>query len=196
MRKIIIIIVLMLFASTWATTGATNHQQKYKRISETRISKSASLKLKPFFHKRLTGKYLQKINIETAGRTLSVYAHLSLAHNKLEVTVFNDISGRLYHVKWFPDHIEWENFHRKFEKLPPENMIADFLLAQLPLDLIQKSLRGGSVYESNNLRMIKDKTGLIRTIARRKYVKGLWHEVTIENPKLNYKLTIQTVGLE
>lgn len=191
MRKIIFIILFMLFAST----VAANHPQKYKRISETRISQSASLKLKPFFSKRLTGKYLQKINIETSGRTLAVYAHLSLDHNKLEVTVFNDISGRLAHVQWFPDHIQWENFHRKFEKLPPENMIADFLLAQLPLDLIQKSLRGGSVYESKNLRIIKDKTGLIRTISRQRYVKGLWHEVTIENPKLNYKLTIQTVGL-
>jgi hypothetical protein len=177
-------------------TGCVSHPEDKQTLS---ISHRTHLNPAMAWPLREKGQYLQKIKAEIRGEKYTFSVHLTLEDYKLEAIAFNDVYGRLYHLTWTPDKISWVASDTLSEVLQPEYVIADFLLAHLPLDHLQDSLINAEIQEEKegdeSIRLITFKSELLRRISRYESLGYLWERVKIKNPEVGYELDIQTVAL-
>jgi hypothetical protein len=145
------------------------------------------------------GRYLQNINADIRGERHKFSVHLTLENQKLEAIAFNEIYGRLYHLIWTPEKISWKCADALSDVLRSENIIADFLIAHLPADILRSSLVNADLQEEEteqeNIRLITLKAEILRRVSRHKSLGYLWENVRIQNPEIGYELDIQTVVL-
>jgi hypothetical protein len=177
-------------------TGCVSHPEDKQTLS---ISQRTRLNPATAWPLRGEGVYLQKITANVRGETHTFSVHLTLEDYKLEAIAFNDIYGRLYHLTWTPEKINWVASDTLSEVLQPEYVIADFLLVHLPLEHLQDSLINTEIQEEKegdeSVRLITFKSELLRRISRNESLGYLWERVRIENPEVGYELDIQTVAL-
>jgi hypothetical protein len=122
-----------------------------------------------------------------------------LEDQKLEAIAFNDIYGRLYHLTWTPEKINWECAETFSETLRSENIITDFLLAHLSSEDLHAALLNAELQETwngnENIRLITSPSEILRRISREGSLGYLWERIRIHNPEMGYELDIQTVTL-
>lgn len=167
-----------------------------KDISAIAIDRQTKLDTRHLFPLTMQGEYVQKITttVKQQHHTFSVY--LMITPQQLQATAFNDIAGRLYQLTWQAGHIRWVQSRHIPKALKPEYILADFLLANLPLPQLKDALKGARVYEKingqNKVRVIISQLTVLRTIQYSKPLGSLWQHVIINNPQLDYTLDIQT----
>lgn len=143
------------------------------------------------------GTYLQKITVSSkSGKKHSFSAHITIEQGRLEVVAFADLAGRLYKMEWTPEDLTWEGSSFVPDMIKPEHIITDFLIVHLSPKHLESVLEGAQVYdriEGSSKSRIVSVGQPIRTVKYSNFTDDLWGYVAIENPKLGYKIEIQTV---
>lgn len=202
MQKIIILLIAFSFVG-WIPFGgkylqqSRSSQHSERSLHEVPISNNVTLNVANIWPLKMSGTYLQKLHVSTRGKQHSFSVYLSLSDTMVEVVAFNDMAGRLYKMKWTPQDIVWEGSSYIPSIIKPENIIADFLLIHLPADQLQNMLYGAYVYEQGDettkFRVIQSRE-VLRNISYDSPFGNMWGHVTINNPALDYRFDIQTVG--
>lgn len=139
------------------------------------------------------GTYLQRIKSSVGQQHHTIMVHITLEPTKLEFIAVNDIIGRLYSLKWTPDQTLWEATDQIPKTMIPENIIGDFLLVHLDIDQLKANIKGATVIERGNERIIQTPHGIVRKITRLNRQGDLWQKARIQNPKIGYELDIETI---
>lgn len=194
--------IRLLFVSTLTLVGCGIPHEKgletailQPAISRVPVSKTSHLSLDHVWPLKLRGTYLQKMKTTVQGEQHTFTLHLTLEDQKLEAVAFNEMYGRLYQLTWTPQKISWVASDAIPESMRPEYIIADFLLAHLPLEDIKNALDNAQAREENKTRLIESNGILVRRISYDKPLGDLWEKVVIQNSEMGYELDIQTVPL-
>jgi hypothetical protein len=141
------------------------------------------------------GEYLQQIKINVHGKQYDFLVHLAVNANSLQAIAYNDIFGKIYRLTWESSGISWEYNKYIPIKLKPDNIILDFLLCNLPLNVLNSAMHGAYGVDLGNLRLIKNELRILRKIYRYKKINNLYSKVVINNNQSRYSVIIET-GLQ
>ena len=192
------LIYSLFFSSLFFLSGCASwsrEPQSTQKINRLYIEENVFLETAPLFPLPFQGVFLQNLTARFQGRSLSFSVHLTLSPQTFKAIAFNDIAGQIYDLNWTPTGLKWSASKHLPKHLKPENILSDFLLVSLPLDLLKKHLHGATVAEEKNTRFIRAGNRKIRKIKRTKPSGLFWKHVILKNPKQGYELTIQTVEL-
>lgn len=177
-------------------SGCVTPVEQPATLTTVPVSQTVSLTTNKAWPMVQTGTYLQQVT-GTAGdekHTFSIL--LTLDAETFDAIAYNDIAGRLYHLKWKPNGLAWEANPHIPKVIRPENILADYLLVHLPLKELNESLQGAEAKEQTiggfRTRTISDGE-VVRIIKYADPKDKIWGRVTIENPQYNYVLDIRTV---
>lgn len=159
------------------------------------IEKGVFLETDGLFPLPFQGVLLQNITARFQEHSPSFSVHLTLSPQIIKAVAFNDIAGQLYDLEWSPHDLAWSASKYLPKQLKPENILSDFLLVALPLEILKKHLHGATASEENGLRLIRINNKNIREIKRTEPSGLFWKHIVLKNTKQNYELTIQTVEL-
>jgi hypothetical protein len=182
---------LLLSGCASLLKGPTNAQ----RINHLSIENAAYLDASSLFPLPLQGVFLQQLTTVFQDRDLSFSVHLTLSPQEFKAVAFNDIVGELYQLNWTPDALTWSASEHLPKQLKPENILSDFLLVSLPLEVLKKHLHGATVAEEKGLRIIRVCNHVVREIKYTLPLENFWEYIVLKNTKRGYQLTIQTVQL-
>ncbi len=152
-----------------------------------------NLDLKKVWPLTENGKYLQQIRINVQAQQYEFFVHLTITKNKLYAIAYNNMFGRLYNLTWTPTVMVWEYNKYIPMKLQPDSIILDFLLCNLPLDVLQIAINGAKATDLPNVRLIKNNQAVLREIYRQNKIGNLYKETVINNWQAGYSLHINTV---
>lgn len=187
--------ILILFI-TLSLIGCTRTRFPQERPYLALANPTVNLQTAHVWPLAFKGSYLQKITATAKGKKHTFSVYLNLNEQMLESIAYTDMTGRLYKLKWTPEHIIWEGSRYIPSIIKPENIITDFLMIHLPAKELEGLLRGARVFENSEgtgkTRIVKVNE-VIRRITYSKPLGKMWGHVIIENPVLGYKLAIQTV---
>ncbi len=188
-------LILLLF--TLSLTGCATQQTAPERVTLVSISQTAKLNTMQAWPLKNKGSHLQQVTATANGEKHTFSVYLEIHDRKFEAVAFNDVTGRLYSFTWTPESVSWEASPLIPAEIMPENIIADFLMAHLPLAQLQSALMGASVTELGDgkhvVRTVKNKD-TIRKITYLQKNGNIWGHLIVENPQIGYKLDIKTVS--
>ena len=193
MRTYFVLIIMTLALHGCASFKRPSHLQK--QITIVHISQSVYLDVSKAWPLTSQGKYLQKVSTTVKGKTHSFSVHITIENEKLEAIAFDDVLGRLYHLSWTPNELSWESSKNLPNQLKPEHIIADFLLTYLPKSYLTQLIEGAEIFESGDIRLVKNNQTVLRKIIRQQNIGGMWQKVIIDNPQIMYSLDIESVRL-
>lgn len=176
--------------------GCVGHQtpqalsQKLERIS---LVEDIYIDLTDLFPLPFKGVYLQQLISTFANQQHQFSVHLTLEPTSFKAVAFNDIAGQLYTLVWTQETLEWTTSSFIPKHIQPHRILADFLMAHLPLKILQKHLQGAIVTEEKGTRFIRKNHKLVREIILKDPLKDLGGEIILKNPILPYQLDIKTV---
>lgn len=192
MKKIITMGIALMLA------GCSSSPVAPDRLSEITVYQDVVLKTNHAWPLKNCGTFLQKVDATVQDQTQTFSVHLTASPQALEAVAFNDIAGRLYTLKWTPETIEWEGSAYIPPEMMPENIIADYLMAQLTDKDLITDLDGAVVQDkttgSQKTRTIQNNKTRLRTFTYEKPQGDLWTHLIIENHVIGYKLDIQMVA--
>ncbi len=188
---IICLPLLLLGCSSLKTPQSPS--QKFNKIA---IAEDIYINLVDIFPLPFKGVYLQQLTSTFANQKHQFSVHLTLDPTSFKAVAFNDIVGQLYTLTWTQETLDWTASSFIPKHIKPHRILADFLMAHLPLKKLQKHLKGAIVTEKNSTRFIRKKNILVREITYATHPqKTLGENVTLKNPNLSYQLEIKTVDL-
>jgi hypothetical protein len=190
-----------LYASLFLISCGTVNTSLYKGSDMAVITshpnivtdQSIALDLKKVWPLTESGEYLQQIKINAQDKQYEFFVHLTITKNKLYAIAYNNMFGRLYNLTWTPTVMVWEYNKYIPMRLQPDNIVLDFLLCNLPLDVLQIAINGAKATDLLNVRLIKNNQVVLREIYRQNKIGNLYKETVINNWQAGYSLYINTV---
>ncbi|MBX3486585.1 MAG: DUF3261 domain-containing protein [Candidatus Paracaedibacteraceae bacterium] len=198
MTNVVLIVCLSLFLSGCSQTSSDSlvDLSQTKTTTQTiQLSKGVYLNVDQIWPLTSTsGAFLQRVKATVAEQENIVTVHIDQTPDQLSFVAFNDLIGRLYALTWTQNKTSWEASDHIPATMIPENIIGDFLLVHLSQDTLNQNLVGAHVVDRGADRLLEanDHT-ILRKITRRMFSDGIWQQVTLDNPPLNYRLEIETV---
>ncbi len=198
MTNIVLIVCLSLFLSGCSQTssdGSIDLSQTKTTTQTIQLSKGVYLNVDQIWPLTSTsGAFLQRVKATVVGQENMLTVHITQIPDQLSFVAFNDLIGRLYALTWTQNKTSWEASDHIPATMIPENIIGDFLLVHLGQDTLNRNLVGAQVVDRGDDRILEatDHT-VLRKITRRTFQDGIWQQVTLDNPPLNYRLEIETV---
>ncbi|MDF2576906.1 MAG: hypothetical protein K0S74_390 [Chlamydiales bacterium] len=193
------IIMLGLLGCSSITNKNESLSQEIKEEDTFRapISKNIYIDLPEVWPLQSPGKYLQKLTVERNHHKSTLSLHLDIQPEQLNTVAFNEIQGKMYQINLSPQKFTWNSSPHLSSNLKPEYILADFFASNLPIQQLQKSLKGGTVEEITEgdkvIRLIRNQENkLVRKITASERIGSLWQKLIIENPEHRYTLVVQT----
>lgn len=170
------------------------HEQHKQDVKKIAITKNCDLLQSKIWTLKDTGSYLQKIDVNTKDQSHSFLLHLTVDAYSLKAIAIHDLQGRIDDLHLTPQDLKWSAIPEIKNTLKPEYILIDFLLTHLSLSDLKKACPTLTVIEKHKKRIIKDNDDILRTITMLDKKNGLCQNITIQNPKHKYTLSIQTVA--
>ena len=165
-----------------------------QKIETITLEKGVFIEIDKLFPLPFEGVYLQRLTSTFKGKTHEFFVHLTLTPNTFKAVAFNDIAGQLYELNWHADTLTWAPSSFIPEHFNPQYILADFLITHLPVKTLQKQLKGATVLETKNKRILQKGDIILREITYGNAVQTPLKNAHLKNPQHQYDLDIKTVG--
>ena len=195
MKKIFPIFLCLLSVFLSSCGSLSPAKKSTQKIEIIALEKDVFIEAGNLFPLPFEGVYLQHLTSTFKNKKHEFSVHLTLSPNAFKAVAFNDIAGQLYELNWQEDSLTWTSSSFIPKHFNPQYILADFLITHLPLETLQKHLKGATAFDTKNKRILQKNDTIVREVIYENSPQNSLQNARLRNARRHYELHIKTVVL-